>query len=324
MHAAVDDPDLLSEAILDSLERLLAALELEPLGDDRFRMRPGPNQFDRVFGGQLLAQSVVAAGATVDAQPPQSLHAYFAEAGDPRQPLDIAVERVRDGRSMSTRRITVTQEDRTLLVAIASFHDNPVAPELPVEPLGPVPSPEELPQLQHWARDLPPELDVQGRRWIERPPPVELRIGEPPSFFERSPRTDTRMHWMRLPRDVGVDPVLHAALLAHASDYLLLDMLMRTPTAQASTEPAAAFSLDHSLWIHRPIRFDRWHLYTQEVVTLSGHRGLVRGTIQDEAGHVVASVMQEGLVRPMRRAAAEPNEVETNETNEPTETMGTT
>ena len=105
---------------------------------------------------------------------------------------------------------------------------------------------------------------------------------------------------MRLPRDVGDDPLLHTALLAYASDYLLLDMAFRSYPKQVPNAPFTGFSLDHSLWLHHPVRFDRWHLHTQETLAISGHRGLIRGAIHDADGHLVASVMQEVLVRPLR------------------------
>lgn len=301
-----NEDDELRLAILDSLDRLLVALELEPLGSttgrERFRAATEPGQFDdRVFGGQLVAQAVVAAGATVDEKDPQSLHAYFVAAGDPDRPLELAVDRVRDGRSVSTRHVTITQDDRPVLEVIASFHTNPTSPELG-EPDGAIPRPDDLPRLQDWARDLPPERREQGRSWLERPPPLDMRIGEPPSFLDGAPSRESRTHWMRLPRSIGGDPLLHAALLAHASDYLLLDMLRRAHPDPTPVTPGsvAAASLDHSLWIHRPVRFDEWHRYTQETVAFTGHRGLVRGEIHDADGHLVASVMQEGLVRPTR------------------------
>jgi acyl-CoA thioesterase-2 len=127
---------------------------------------------------------------------------------------------------------------------------------------------------------------------------LDLRIGEPPNFLGGATAQGARSHWMRLPRDVGDDPGLHAALLAYASDYLLLDMIPRANPDHSRTEPFAGFSVDHALWFHRPVRFDRWHLHTQHIQALSGHLGLVRGTIHQADGHLVASVMQEGLVRP--------------------------
>jgi acyl-CoA thioesterase II len=307
VRSEADDPDApggtggteaaLEQAIDRSLEGLLHALELEPVGDDHFRVRSEPGRFDRVFGGQTVAQALAAAGETVDGKDPHSLHAYFVEAGAPDEALELTVERVRDGRSMSTRRVSVTQGDRTLLVAMASFHANPAAPELATS-LPSVPDPDDLPRLQHWVHRMAPDRRERTMTWVDRPPPLELRIGEAPNFMGGPSADGSRSHWMRVPGDVGDAPLLHAALLAYASDYLLLDMAYRSHPERIDPHSLMGFSLDHAIWFHRPVRFDRWHLHTQETIALTGHRALVRGAIQDADGHSVASVMQEVLVRP--------------------------
>jgi acyl-CoA thioesterase-2 len=290
----------LHEATDRTLDGLLHALDLERMEEaDRFRVRGEPGRFDRVFGGQLVAQAVVAGGATVDGKDPHSIHAYFVEAGAPEEALDLAVDRVRDGRSMSTRRVTVSQGERPLLVAIASFHANAASPEL-ADPPPAVPGPDAVPHLQRWVLEIPPEARARSMTWIEQPPPLEMRIAEAPNFMGGPAGGGTRSHWMRVPRDVGDDPLVHAALLAYASDYLLLDMAFRSHPERMAPEAMMGFSLDHSIWFHRPVRFDRWHLHTQETVAIGGHRGLVRGAIHDADGPLVATVMQEVLVRPTR------------------------
>ena len=270
------------------------------MGGDRFRVLGEPGRFDRVFGGQVVAQALLAASATVTLKDPHSLHAYFVEAGTPGQPVDLAVDRVRDGRSISTRRVTVMQGERTLLIVMASFHEGSLGTEH-ADPAPLVPAPDQLPLLQDWVRDLPAELRPHGRSWVEQPPPLELRIGEPPNFMGGPSAQGTRSHWMRLPRDVGDDPLLHARVARlrqrlPAARHDPCGPTRSAPGRQAST----GFSLDHALWFHRPVRFDRWHLHTQQTQAISGHRGLVRGAIHDADGHLVASVMQEGLVRPTR------------------------
>jgi acyl-CoA thioesterase II len=297
---SVSAGESLSDDILAALDGLLRALELDARGGDRFRAVSEPARFDRVFGGQTVAQALLAASATVDGKDPHSLHAYFVEAGSPEQVLDLTVERVRDGRSMSTRRVSVMQGERPLLVAMASFHTNPTSPEL-ADPPPAVPGPDELPVLQDWVRELQPGQSAHARSWIDQPPPLELRIGEPLNFLGGPAASGTRSHWMRLPRDVGDDPLLHRALLAYASDYFLLDMAFRSYPDHDRPSAFTGFSLDHAVWFHRPVRFDTWHLHTQETVALSGHRGLVRGAIHDPDGHLVATVMQEVLVRPAVR-----------------------
>jgi acyl-CoA thioesterase II len=291
--------ETLAQATLAALDDVLHALVLEPLGHDRFRVVGEPNRFDRVFGGQTVAQALVAATATVTGKTPHSLHAYFVAAGTPGEPLLLTVDRVRDGRSTSTRRVTVLEGERPLLSALASFHDNPERPQLAGPPPA-VAAPDDLPRLQDWARDVSPELRPHSRSWIEQPPPLELRMGEPPSFLGGPARDDVRSHWMRLPRGVGDDAGLHTALLAYASDYLLLDMALRSHPEPLPPGAYAAFSLDHAIWFHGSVRFDRWHLHSQRTRAISGHRGLVEGTIHDDEGRLVATAMQEVLVRPRR------------------------
>ncbi|OHV31850.1 acyl-CoA thioesterase II [Pseudofrankia sp. EUN1h] len=291
------DPAL-RQTVLDSLDGLLAAFELEPLGADRFRVRSEPPRFNRVFGGQSLAQALVAARATVTGQEPSSLHASFVQAGKPGVAVELVVDRVRDGRSMSTRQVTVRQGDRVLLAAIVTFHANGPGPEPPVDPSVPTADPELLPLLQDWAVKAPPELRPQALFWVDRPPPLEMRLAEPVVFMGGTPAAGPRSHWMRLPRDVGADPGLHAALLTYASDYFLLDMAFRSYPDGATPDYSSACSLDHTIWLHRPVRFDRWHRHTQEAVVVAGHRGLVRGAIHDADGRLVATVAQEVLVRP--------------------------
>ncbi len=292
--AALTGP--LQARVLLALDGLLRGLELEPLGADRFRLLSEPAQFDRIFGGQLVAQALLAAGATVADKVPHSLHAYFANSGTAGEPLDLAVERVRDGRSIATRRVTVLQNERPLLAVIASFHADAEGPEL-ADPAPVIAPPESVPLLQDWVPGLSPEFTRYGRSWVKTPPPLELRIGEPPNFMGGPCAQGARSHWMRLPRDVGADPLLQTVLLAYASDYFLLDMMFRAHPDRSRFTSFAAFSLDHSLWFHRPVRFDRWHSHTQQMQAISGDRGLVRGEIRDEDGHLVASVMQEALIR---------------------------
>ncbi|MQY28141.1 acyl-CoA thioesterase [Nocardia aurantia] len=290
----------LERAILDSLDDLEGALRLETLGENEFRAGNEHSRFGRAFGGQLLAQAMLAAASTVDGQLPHSLHAYFVRSGDPEVPLHLSVERTRDGRSMSTRQVTVRQAGREILTAIASFHANPAEPELFEAPSGEV-RPEELPLLQQWVAYAPEAMRPTARKWIDMPPPVEMRIGEAPTFVVPGRDSGVRAHWMRLPRGIGDRPVAHIAMLAYASDYLLLDMAFRNHPEPVDHRGFVGLSLDHSIWVHRAVRFDEWHRYTQRIGAVSGHRALVHGTLHDLAGHLVASTAQEVLVRPVPR-----------------------
>jgi acyl-CoA thioesterase-2 len=205
--------------------------------------------------------------------------------------LKIEVARLRDGRSIATREVEVFEEGELLLVAIASFAMLRAEPDLTLSAPEVAP-PDETPRLQTLVGEA-----ASGRRWIEQPPAVDLRLPEPPSFLSGISSDDPRSHWMRLPRTVGANHALNAALLAYASDFFLMDMLFRMHPQELGPGRANGFSLDHAIWFHRPVRFDAWHLHTQEAVALVGDRGLARGAIHDTDGRCVASVVQEVLLR---------------------------
>nr|WP_249419826.1 acyl-CoA thioesterase domain-containing protein [Rhabdothermincola salaria] len=277
---------------------MVRALTLEPIGEDRFAAPGEPGRFDRAFGGQLVAQAVAAAGATVAGKVPQSIHASFVAAGSPGAAVELVVDRVRDGRSFATRRVSVLEDGRELLAALVSFHDTPPGVDVAAPP-PPADPPETLPSLEDWARRAPAEHQAMTSRWVEVPPAVEMRMAEPPTFFGGPVGQGPRSHWMRLARPVD-DAVLDAALLAYASDYFLLDMAYRSHPDGPGVAALTGVSLDHAVWFHRPVRFERWHLYTQSIVTISGQRALVQGSVHDPDGRLVATVAQEALVRPHR------------------------
>ncbi|MGZ8749108.1 MAG: acyl-CoA thioesterase, partial [Mycobacterium sp.] len=145
----------------------------------------------------------------------------------------------------------------------------------------------------------PLEMRRNAATWIDVPPPLEMRIAEAPTFLGGRQAVGARSHWMRLPREIDDRPAVHSAVLAYASDYLLVDMAFRNHPQPVSYESLAALSLDHAIWFHLPVRFDEWHLYTQEMVAVTGHRAMVRGTIRDAEGHVVATTAQDVLVPPI-------------------------
>lgn len=284
---------------LAALDRLHQALDLQPVGVDRFRAGNEADRFGRLFGGQLVGQAMCAAAATVTTLTPHSIHASFLRPGVQTEPVDIGVERTRDGRSMSVRQVTVQQGGRTLLTATVSFDANTDGEDLGVRSV-PEESPESVPLLQYWVQQAPPELARTARTWIDTPPPLEMRIPEAPTFFGGAQTSGPRAHWMRLPRTVDAGPGAHAVLLTYASDFLLLDMAFRAHPQRAGYATHTGLTLDHTVWLHRPVRFDEWHLYTQQTVALGGHRALVQGSIIDAAGRHVASTAQEVLVRPIK------------------------
>lgn len=296
------------ETLLAGLDNLLAVLEPDRVDDYRFRFAPDAARLpDRVLGGQLLAQAVVAAATTTPGKMPLSMHAVFVRAGTPGLPLEAVVTPVREGRTIATRQVTLSEDGKAVLTAIVSGHvskeeldrDGGLDGDGGPETADPLPPPEETPLLQDFARQLTGDLARYGRHWIERPPAVEMRMTEAPCFFGGQLSGRTRSHWMRAPRDLGADPVLNAAVLAYASDFLLMDMVFHAHPAAGGAGRCNGLSLDHAIWFHRPVTFGQWHRHTQEAVAITGQRGLARGTIQNADGRLAATVTQEVLVLPV-------------------------
>ena len=281
-----------------ALDELVDLLDLEPLELDLYRGFSPPEQRLRVFGGQVAAQSLIAAGRTVAdgrgvERPVHSLHAYFLRPGDPRIPILYQVDRIRDGRSFTTRRVAAIQRGEPVFHLSASFH----APEAGVthqEQMPSVPDPE---TLGTWSEVMAPYAEELGE-WYHRPRPIDVRhVGAPmrTSPVESTPRPPNHQMWLRADGRLPDDPLLHACLVAYASDMTLLDTVM-LPHGLIWTQ-GTQVSLDHAMWFHRPFRADEWLLYDQHSPTASGARGLATGTIYTRDGALAVSVVQEGLLR---------------------------
>jgi len=279
---------------------LLSILDLEQLDLNLFRGRSPRSKWQRVFGGQVIAQALVAAIRTVDGRPPHSLHAYFILPGDPKRPIICDVDRVRDGRSFTTRRVTARQHGHPIFSMLASFHvEEPGLSHQ--EPMPPIPPPDELPGSLEARRHLLPAMPGPVRSYFERERPIDLRPVDDRYGGKAIP--DGRFHmWIRANERLPDDPAIHQCALAYASDLTLLDTSL-VPHGRTLFEPEfMAASLDHALWIHRPFRADDWLLYAQESPNLHGGRGFSRGSIFSRDGTLVASVAQEGMVRHRRPA----------------------
>jgi acyl-CoA thioesterase II len=253
----------------------------------------------RVFGGQVLAQCVIAAGRTVadvdDGDGPRrihSLHGYFMRPGDDTKPIRFAVERMRDGNSFSTRRVHALQDGLPILSMITSFQEDAAGLDHQ-DPMPEVPGPEGLPSL----REVFGGIDNPGAQHLVRRP-VELRHVEGSLFVE--PAVEHVAHqsvWMRTVGPLPDDPLVHAAVLAYASDYTLLEGVLRRHGLSWSDPRIRAASLDHAMWFHRPASVDDWVLYTQQSPSAQGGRGLGIGRMFSADGTLVATVAQEGMLR---------------------------
>jgi acyl-CoA thioesterase-2 len=285
-----------------AIESLLSILDIEPLEDNLFRGRSPQQSWQRVFGGQTLGQALVAAVRTV---PPErvahSLHAYFLQPGDLTRPIIYSVERVRDGGSFTTRRVTATQHGRAMFVMSASFHKQ--EPGLDhQEPMPDVPKPEDLPSERELSDRMIAQVPGSIRSYWERERPIELRPVDVSRYFSREPRKPEQYVWMRATGPLPDNFPLHQCVLAYASDFSLLDTALIAHGKLMFDPDIQLASLDHALWFHRPFRADEWLLYAQDSPNTHGARGFCRGSIFTREGVLIASTAQEGLTR--QRASA--------------------
>ncbi|WP_369144359.1 acyl-CoA thioesterase [Streptomyces sp. R44] len=280
-----------------ALDDLLDLLDLERIEQDIFRGESRPSIVPRVFGGQVAAQALVAAGRTVPADRlPHSLHAYFLRAGDPGAPIVYTVDRIRDGRSFTTRRVVAVQHGQPIFHLSASFQTYEDGLDHQVD-MPPAPDPESLPTpAEMLPRHLPREV---ADRLIEARAAVDLRYAEtPPWGTVGTPREPRSQVWFRTNGKLADDPLLHVVLATYVSDMTLLDsVLLAHGRGGWAVGDVVGASLDHAMWFHRPFRADEWLLYDQESPTSSGGRGLGQARIFTQDGRLAISVIQEGVVR---------------------------
>jgi acyl-CoA thioesterase-2 len=288
-----------------AIQSLLEILDLERLEVNLFRGRSPQVGWQRVYGGQVIGQALVAACRTVDVgtRPPHSMHAYFLLPGDPKVPIIYDVESMRDGKSFTTRRVKAIQHGHPIFFMSVSFHgDEPGMTHQAKMPK--VKMPEELPSEAEIKERVLPMMPDPVRRYYERERPIELR----PVEFERylgKRYEDGQFHiWIRATGALPDEPAIHQCVLAYASDMALLDAALVPHGRSVFDKQIMAASLDHSLWLHRAFRADDWLLYAQDSPNLSGSRGFARGLIFSRDGTLVASVAQEGLLRIRREDKA--------------------
>jgi acyl-CoA thioesterase-2 len=285
-----------SEALVADLLRLL---ELEPLGDDRFE---GPRRGDgvgRVFGGQVIAQTLIAAQATVaDDRPAHSLHAYFLRGGSEDLPIEYRVERGFDGGSFANRRVVALQEERQILACSASFQRREDGPGHQGTAIPDVPPPEELEPEDAVLERYRAEIEAHAPRIILRPRPIEVRAVDPMGLLSREASAPVQHLWFRARARLPDDPQIHRAALAYFSDMRLMATCLLPHGLAFARGDVKGASLDHALWFHGDARVDEWLLYAMES-PWSGHaRGLNFGRVFTRDGRLVASVAQEGMFRP--------------------------
>lgn len=280
----------------DAVETLVSILDLEPLEHNLFRGRSPQVGWQRVFGGQVIGQAVIAAARTVEDRVVHSLHCYFMRPGDPEVPIIYEVDRIRDGKSFATRRVVAIQHGKAIFSMAASFQtpeeglDHQIA-------MPDVPKPEDLPSEADLKALFLKDAPEPVRRYWQRARPIEVRPVDLRHYVSREPLDPIQNVWIKATDTLPDDPDIHRAVLAYASDMTLLDTALFAHGRLIFDRDMQVASLDHSLWLHRPFRADEWMLYAEDSPSASGARGFTRGSLFSRDGVLIASVAQEGLIR---------------------------
>lgn len=279
-----------------AVETLISILDLETLEHNLFRGRSPKVGWQRVFGGQVIGQALVAAARTVEGRAAHSLHCYFMRPGDPEVPIIYEVDRIRDGKSFTTRRVVAIQHGEAIFSMSASFQIEESGLDHQVE-MPDVPAPEDLPSEADlkalFLKDAPEKVRV----YWERERPIELRPVDLRHYVSREKLPPAQRVWIKTTGPLPDDPDIHRCVLAYASDMTLLDTSLFAHGRMIFDKDLQVASLDHSMWIHRPFRADEWLLYAEDSPSASGARGFNRGSLFKRDGTLVASVAQEGLIR---------------------------
>ena len=280
-----------------AIDDLLSILDLEKLEENLFRGRGPKAGWQRVYGGQVLGQALVAAVRTVpEDRIAHSAHAYFLLPGDPEAPIVYDVERIRDGASFTTRRVKAIQHGRAMFAMSVSFH-KAVESFDHGAPMPKVPMPEDLPSEAELKAKLMQHLPDNMKSYWQRERPIEMRPVDASRYFDREARVPQQAIWMRANGPLPVGLPIHQCVLAYASDFTLLDTALIAHGKLAFDRDIQLASLDHAMWFHRPFRADEWLLYAQDSPNAHGARGFSRGSVFTRDGVLIASVTQEGLMR---------------------------
>ncbi len=280
----------------DIVQDLLKHLTLERLEENLFRGESQDIGSPHVYGGQVLAQGLFAASQTVEGRDVHSLHAYFLRPGDKKKPVVYEVDRIRDGKGYTTRRIVAIQSGKPIFNMSASFKIKEEGLEHQFE-MPEVPGPEGLPNLTELGRQALAEIPDKLSRFLEWQRPIEFRPVQPTHLLHPEPAPPVRDIWIRAAGVLPDDPAMHKVLLAYASDYSLLATALLPHGLTFSQSVIRAASLDHAMWFHRDFRLDDWLLYSMDSPSMSHGRGFSRGNLFTREGKLVASVAQEGMIR---------------------------
>ncbi|MEO8363562.1 MAG: acyl-CoA thioesterase II [Ilumatobacteraceae bacterium] len=278
-----------------ALDELVKLLDLESIEVNIFRGQSPDENRQRVFGGQVAGQALVAASRTIDepGRHVHSLHAYFLRPGDPGVPILYEVDRIRDGRSFSTRRVVAIQHGKVIFNLQSSFQNREEGLVHQIAMPLDVPEPESLPDF---TTRMAPHKEKLGE-WYDRPRPIDVRYVDSDPFTRGGNRLPGQRVWLRADGSLPADEVLHACIVTYASDMTLLDTALLPHGISWSDGGLQMASIDHAMWFHRPFRADDWLLYDQSAISTSNARGLAGGSIFTRNGELVITVVQEGLIR---------------------------
>lgn len=282
----------------DAMKELLSILDLETLEHNLFRGRSPQVGWQRVFGGQVIGQALVAAQRTVDPERHvHSLHSYFMRAGDPKVPIIYEVDRIRDGSSFTTRRVVAIQHGHAIFSLEASFQIE----EKGLEHQKPIPldvlEPEKLMSDKDLKEQYLQNAPANVRKYWEQDRPIEMKPLSLTHYFTREKLPPEQNVWIRATGAVPNDRAVQAAVLAYLSDMTLLDTSLYAHGRSIFDKDLQVASLDHAMWFHRPFKFDDWLLYTADSPSAAGARGFNRGALYSRDGTLIASTAQEGLIR---------------------------
>ena len=281
---------------MDITQDMLNHLTLERLEENLFRGESRDIGSPSVYGGQVLGQALYAASQTVEGREAHSLHAYFLRPGDKTAPVVYDVDRIRDGRSYTTRRVVAIQHGKPIFNMSASFKIREEGMEHQCA-MPEVPAPEELLNMTDLGRQGLANIPEKLKRFLAWQRPIELRPVQPGHMFHPEPVPPSQNIWIRAVGDLPDDPAMHKVVLAYASDYSLLGTALLPHGLTFTQGIIRAASLDHAMWFHRDFRMDEWLLYSMDSPSASHGRGFGRGNLFTREGVLVASVAQEGMVR---------------------------
>ncbi|MEU4323392.1 acyl-CoA thioesterase II [Nocardia fluminea] len=293
MSSSIDIETTQGEPTPD-LRVLLGLLDLESIGEDTFLGDHPEKVWSRTFGGQLVSQAIIAAGRTAGDRPLHAINAHFVRGGDVKKPIEYHVQRHRDGRALANRTVTASQDGQELFVMLAAFQDWGKGLEHAHE--GPdVPDPETLPRVEESFVGFEDKLEM----FIKAPHPIDMRYTNDPSWILKGTgeKLNHNRVWMRTDGALPDDQLLHVAALGYSSDTTVLDSIITTHGLSWGLDRILAATVNHSMWFHRPFRFDDWVLYATESPVAAGSRGLATGRFYSRTGELIATTVQEGVIR---------------------------